>query len=89
MLKFDQRFSCLNEIAVSYIHLHDLAVKLRLNHQLHLHRLHRDYRLALLRNFSWFFVQLGDGARHWGLAEAVGGSLLLNHAKLIRFETET
>lgn len=56
MLKLDQRFSCLNEIAVSYIHLNNLAVKLRLNHQLHLHCLHRDYRLALLRNFSWFFV---------------------------------
>jgi len=89
VFQFYQRFACVNEISICDIDLHDLAVKLRLNHQFHLHGLHGDDRLALLRHISCLLVQFGDGARHWRFAETVSGSFLFNCTKLIRLESET
>lgn len=89
MAELDESLACLDELVLTDVHLDDLAVELRLDHQLHLHRLHRKDRLTLLHSVSRLLVDLGDSARHGRLAESVGSAFKFNCFELIRGEPET
>lgn len=64
MLKLNQDLARLHECVLRHVQLHDLAVKLSLKHQLHLHRFHRHDRLALLHDMPNCPEDFSDSTRH-------------------------
>ena len=88
MAELNEGLASLNELVLADVHLKDLAVELSLDDEFHLHRLHRQDRLALLHSVANLFVELGHSARHGGLAEAVSRALELDCLELVRGELE-
>lgn len=64
MLELYHYAASLDEVVLFNVDLHYLAVIVSFKHQLHLHRLHRQNRLALLNHIAHLTVNLRHCTRH-------------------------